>query len=138
MTAKRIVITGASDGIGAAAARQLKAMGHEVVLVGRSEKKTQRLAAELNAPYHLADYFRLSDVVRLAGELAAYDRIDVLCNNAGGALNACGLTEAESLAVSVHGADGEKSAHLVEEAVTGDLNCLGNVYHSVASASHVP
>ena len=35
-----IVITGASDGIGAAAARQLTARGQKVVLVGRSRAKT--------------------------------------------------------------------------------------------------
>lgn len=39
MDVKRIVITGASDGIGAEAARQLKKMGHEVVIVGRSPEK---------------------------------------------------------------------------------------------------
>ncbi|MES2867445.1 MAG: SDR family NAD(P)-dependent oxidoreductase, partial [Actinomycetota bacterium] len=33
---KTVVITGASDGIGAAAARRLRADGHEVVIVGRS------------------------------------------------------------------------------------------------------
>lgn len=79
-----IVITGASDGIGAAAARQLKARGHIVVLVGRSKSKTEALARELDARFHLADYTRLADVKRLAGELSAYERIDVLANNAGG------------------------------------------------------
>ena len=37
---KTIVITGASDGIGAAAARTLKASGHNVVVVGRDPIKT--------------------------------------------------------------------------------------------------
>jgi short-subunit dehydrogenase len=36
MALKTIVLTGASDGIGAAAARKLNADGHRVVLVGRS------------------------------------------------------------------------------------------------------
>lgn len=90
---KTIVITGASDGIGAEAARGLKERGHRVVIVGRSEEKTKRIAAELDAPYHTADYTRLSDVVRLAGELRQYDRIDVLANNAGGAQNERRMTE---------------------------------------------
>lgn len=93
MEPKTIVITGASDGIGAAAARQLKERGHRVVIVGRSPEKTACVAKELEAPYHLADYSRLSDVVRLAEELWQYPRIDVLCNNAGGAQNKRVLTE---------------------------------------------
>ena len=93
MEPKTIVITGASDGIGAAAARQLKEMGHQVVIVGRSPEKTARVAKELDAPYHIADYSRLSDVVRLAEELRQYPKIDVLANNAGGAQNQRTLTE---------------------------------------------
>ena len=80
-----IVITGGSDGIGAAAARALVKAGQNVILVGRNPEKTKRIADELGCPFHLADYARLSDVVRLAGELNAYERIDVLANNAGGA-----------------------------------------------------
>lgn len=88
-----IVITGASDGIGAAAARQLKDKGHVVVLVGRSRDKTAALARELKAPFHLADYARLSEVKRLARELDAYERIDVLANNAGLIVGARQITE---------------------------------------------
>lgn len=87
-----IVITGASDGIGAASARQLRARGHRVVLVGRSRAKTEALARELDAPYHLADYARLEEVRRLADELMHYERIDVLANNAGGILGARQVT----------------------------------------------
>jgi len=88
-----IVITGASDGIGAASARQLKAKGHQVVIVGRSRTKTEALARELAAPFHVADYARLSDVRRLASELESYDRIDVLANNAGGIMGRRQVTE---------------------------------------------
>jgi len=42
-----IVITGASDGIGAAAARALSASGRTVVIVGRSAEKTKRVADSL-------------------------------------------------------------------------------------------
>lgn len=87
-----IVITGASDGIGAASARQLAGKGHRVVLVGRSAAKTEALARALDAPCHVADYTRLQDVRRLAGELARYARIDVLANNAGGIMGARELT----------------------------------------------
>jgi NAD(P)-dependent dehydrogenase (short-subunit alcohol dehydrogenase family) len=90
---RTIIITGASDGIGAAGARQLKAKGHDVVLVGRSQAKTEALARELGAPFHLADCARLADVRRLAVELERYDRIDVLANNAGGIMGERQLTE---------------------------------------------
>jgi NAD(P)-dependent dehydrogenase (short-subunit alcohol dehydrogenase family) len=82
---KTIVITGASDGIGAAAARQLHADGHRVVVVGRSPAKTAAIARELNADHFVADFARLQEVRTLAADLdAAYPRIDVLANNAGG------------------------------------------------------
>src|ERR1700759_4360301 len=88
-----IVITGASDGIGAAAARQLAARGERVVLAGRSPAKTAAVAAELNAPCHVADFADLAQVRELARTLAAeYPRIDVLANNAGGIFGARQLT----------------------------------------------
>jgi NAD(P)-dependent dehydrogenase (short-subunit alcohol dehydrogenase family) len=82
---KTIVITGASDGIGAAAARKLHHDGHRVVIVGRSPHKTQAVAREIGADHYLADFTRLDEVRKLAAGLdAAYPRIDVLANNAGG------------------------------------------------------
>lgn len=90
---KTIIITGASDGIGLAAAKKLSSAGHNVVLVGRSKDKTEKAAKELNAPFHLADYSKLKDVVRLAEELRNYEKIDALCNNAGGALDKREVTE---------------------------------------------
>ncbi|AZS89395.1 SDR family NAD(P)-dependent oxidoreductase [Streptomyces griseoviridis] len=82
---KTIVITGASDGIGAAAARRLHRTGHRVVVVGRSPEKTGAIAREIGAESQVADFARLDDVRGLAAELlAACPRIDVLANNAGG------------------------------------------------------
>jgi NAD(P)-dependent dehydrogenase (short-subunit alcohol dehydrogenase family) len=94
MEQQTIVITGASDGIGAAAARQLSAQGERVVLVGRSQEKTAAVANELGHPFHLADYADLDQVRNLASELrATYPRIDVLANNAGGIMGAREVTK---------------------------------------------
>ncbi|MCI2419272.1 SDR family NAD(P)-dependent oxidoreductase [Saccharopolyspora sp. K220] len=83
--AKTIVITCASDGIGAAGARQLRKNGHEVVVVGRSREKTLAVARELGTDHFLADFTKLDEVRELAAKLNdAYPRIDVLVNNAGG------------------------------------------------------
>ncbi len=85
-TPQTIVITGASDGIGAVAARELAAAGHHVVMVGRSPEKTHAVARAAGiADVHLADFTRLDEVRRLADEVRErYPRIDVLANNAGG------------------------------------------------------
>ncbi|MGI8625581.1 MAG: SDR family NAD(P)-dependent oxidoreductase [Geodermatophilaceae bacterium] len=47
LAGRTVVITGASDGIGAAAARRFAEAGALVVPVGRSPEKTARLADEL-------------------------------------------------------------------------------------------
>ncbi len=90
---RTIVITGASDGIGAAAARIQAGFGDQLVLVGRSPEKTKAIAAELGADYFLADFTDLSQVKTLAVALAQkYPRIDVLANNAGGVMGPRELT----------------------------------------------
>jgi NAD(P)-dependent dehydrogenase (short-subunit alcohol dehydrogenase family) len=90
---RTIVITGASDGIGAAAARRLSRRGENVVVVGRSETKTKAVAAELAGDWVVADYCDLSQVRALAKcLLERYPRIDVLANNAGGMTSAPEMT----------------------------------------------
>ncbi|ALE91400.1 short-chain dehydrogenase [Arthrobacter alpinus] len=82
---RTVVITGASDGIGAAAAKMLAYPGDTLVVVGRSPEKTQAIAREVEADYFLADFADLSHVRALAASLAQkYPRIEVLANNAGG------------------------------------------------------
>jgi NAD(P)-dependent dehydrogenase (short-subunit alcohol dehydrogenase family) len=85
MTHRTVVITGGSDGIGAAAARQLRHSGDHVVVVGRSQTKTAAVAAELDADFFVADFSDLAQVRALADKMCSqYPRIDVLLNNAGG------------------------------------------------------
>jgi len=91
---KTILITGASDGIGAEAARELHASGENVIIVGRSLEKTKAIASELGAPYYVADFTKLSEVRQLAADIRKdVARIDVLVNNAGGIFGKREITE---------------------------------------------
>ena len=83
---KTIVITGASSGIGAAAARRLADMGATVAVVGRDAERTRSVAGEClgRGRAFVADFSSLDSVAALAAELGdAYPVIDVLANNAG-------------------------------------------------------
>ncbi|PRB13306.1 short-chain dehydrogenase [Microbacterium sp. MYb62] len=89
MPHKTIVLTGASDGIGAAAARQLRSSSSSdrMILVGRSVEKTRAVAEETGAAWFTADFTRLDDVRTLAEQIVDVvgdGGIDVLANNAGG------------------------------------------------------
>ncbi|MWB97098.1 SDR family NAD(P)-dependent oxidoreductase [Agromyces seonyuensis] len=85
MDRRTIIITGASDGIGAAASRALAARGERLLLVGRSPEKLAAVAEPLGAERFAADFARLDEVRALAQWVQERtDRIDVLANNAGG------------------------------------------------------
>ncbi len=85
MSRRTAVVTGASSGIGAAAARLLARDGWRVVVVGRDPGRTRAVAAEVGGEAEVADFARLDDVRALAAGLAArHPRIGVLANNAGG------------------------------------------------------
>jgi NAD(P)-dependent dehydrogenase (short-subunit alcohol dehydrogenase family) len=85
MEGRTVVITGASSGIGRAAARELALLGADVAVVGRNRERTEAVAAETGGRAFLADFDRLDSVRELgAALLAAYPAIHVLANNAGG------------------------------------------------------
>jgi NAD(P)-dependent dehydrogenase (short-subunit alcohol dehydrogenase family) len=87
------VITGASSGLGRAAAVALARRGGTIAVVGRNPERTRAVAAEVSGTPFVADFDRLDDVRALAAALlAAYPRIDVLANNAGGLVNRRGLS----------------------------------------------
>jgi NAD(P)-dependent dehydrogenase (short-subunit alcohol dehydrogenase family) len=89
---KRIIITGATNGIGLAAAKALVATGAAVTIVARSEESARQAVADIagsadNArpvEYLIADLASQTAVRELASViLDRYPRIDVLVNNAG-------------------------------------------------------
>ncbi|MBI5309554.1 MAG: SDR family NAD(P)-dependent oxidoreductase [Actinobacteria bacterium] len=85
LAGKTIVITGASTGIGAVAARELHELGANVLMTGRSPEKTRAVAESIGAEPLIADFAKLDDVRRLAADInERVERIDTLINNAGG------------------------------------------------------
>jgi len=98
---RRMVITGASSGLGLAAARSLAERGADLVLVMRNEDKAQRVVQDLQQStgnpgirYELADLASMADVDALAQRLLREGRsIDVLVNNAGALFNEWGETD---------------------------------------------
>lgn len=90
MQGKTVVVTGATSGIGQAAALELARLGADVVLVARSADKAAATKAMIEADVggscvrsFLGDFERLDDVRRVAAELFELPQIDVLLNNAG-------------------------------------------------------
>jgi short-subunit dehydrogenase len=79
----RVVVTGASRGIGAALATELAARGARVVLVARSAEPLEKLAAELGGEAFPADLADASVLEPLVRRIEADGPIDVLVNNAG-------------------------------------------------------
>lgn len=95
-----VVITGASDGIGAALARHLGASGDRVVLSARREALLRAVAADIAAPTLVvpADVTVRAEVEDLRDRaLAEFGGVDVWVNNAGRGLGryVLDLTDAE-------------------------------------------
>jgi NAD(P)-dependent dehydrogenase (short-subunit alcohol dehydrogenase family) len=83
LAGKIVIITGASSGVGEAAARAFAQAGATVVLAARSSGKIEALAADLNGLAVPTDVRRASDLaVLVVRTIATYGQIDVLVNNA--------------------------------------------------------
>lgn len=115
LTGKTVVITGASRGIGAAAARTFAQAGANVALLARSEAPIAELAGEIG-PQAVAIPCDVSRFWEVAGALekvmSAFGRIDVLINNAGVLKPIAGLAEA----------DPEEWGHVIDINIKGVFN----------------
>ncbi|HEY1892512.1 MAG TPA: SDR family NAD(P)-dependent oxidoreductase [Steroidobacteraceae bacterium] len=91
MRGKTVVITGATSGIGAVAARRLAEQGARIVIVARDRQRAEATLRDLRSvgtdqahSVFYADLSRLREMKRVAAEIAAAEpKIDVLLNNAG-------------------------------------------------------
>ena len=100
MRGKICLVTGATSGIGYETALGLVRAGARVGIVGRDASRTQRSAASIRegvpgaaVDVFVADLSSQAQVRRLAEDVrAAYDRLDVLVNNAGAIFDRHGKT----------------------------------------------
>ncbi|UJP38640.1 SDR family oxidoreductase [Cellulomonas palmilytica] len=92
-TLRRVVVTGASSGIGAATVRRLRADGWDVVATARRADRLEALAAQTGAEAFVADVTSDDDVAALVEHVRATGGLDAVVNNAGGAF---GLDPVES------------------------------------------
>jgi len=102
------LVTGASSGIGAAAARKLASDGYDVVVAARRVDRLTELATGIGARALALDITSDSSVAALA---EAVPELDLLVNNAGGAI----------------GADTVESAKLEDWQAMYDVNVLGTL-----------
>ncbi|MCA9902357.1 MAG: SDR family NAD(P)-dependent oxidoreductase, partial [Anaerolineae bacterium] len=95
MQGKVILVTGATNGIGKVAARELARMGATIIVAGRNATKTESVVQEIKSAtgskrveMAVADLSVMSGVRSLARQIEdRYDRLDVLLNNAGAIFN---------------------------------------------------
>ena len=85
------VVTGASSGIGAAAAQHLAAAGYDLVLGARRMEKLRAVAEPLGAKALVLDVMDGGSVLAFCAQIPA---VNVLINNAGGAQGAETVAEA--------------------------------------------
>ena len=123
MTGKVVMITGASRGIGEAAAHAFAEAGAKVALLARTEERIAEIAGDIGAnaiaiPCDISRYWEVEAAVR--GTITAFGRLDVLIGNAG---------VLEPI-VHLESADPEAWGHVI------DVNLKG-VFHGVRAAMPV-
>jgi 3-oxoacyl-[acyl-carrier protein] reductase len=84
MSTRRFLVTGGSQGIGAALVEQARAAGHQVCFTGRDAARVAEVAARTGAHGIVADVAKGDDNARTVTEaVSTMGGIDVLVNNAG-------------------------------------------------------
>lgn len=93
MGARRVVVTGASSGIGAATVRLFRERGWDVVGVARRTERLEALAAETGADVFTADLTDQKQVDALREYLSDLGPVHALVNNAGGAFGVASVED---------------------------------------------
>ncbi|MBC3186650.1 SDR family oxidoreductase [Corynebacterium sp. zg-331] len=121
---KTAVVTGASSGIGEAAARALAADGWHVIAAARRYERVAALAADIGGQAHRLDVTDEDSVAQLAQAVRDHGGCDLLVNNAGGAKGLDPVVEA----------DIDQWRWMYEVNVLGTLR-VSNALHGVLAAS---
>lgn len=98
---KKIIITGATSGLGEGAANKIAKEGHHLILVARNKEKGNELVNRLKEKYpnqefwfYQADFSTVKATKKVANEiLNDFNEIDVILNNAGGVYSSFKLNE---------------------------------------------
>jgi len=89
MQSRRFLVTGGSQGIGAAVVQQAREAGHKVVFTGRNTDRIRKVAEQTGATGIAADVSRSDDNARTVEScIEEMGGVDVLVNNAGYAYRA--------------------------------------------------
>lgn len=91
MSKRKILVTGATDGIGRTTAHKLAELGHSIIVHGRNEDKCIEVLDEINSisgtemhSYAVADFSSFNEIYKLSEQLHSdHENIDTLLNNAG-------------------------------------------------------
>ena len=92
-TGKKVLITGATRGIGKAIADDFYALGADLILTGTDKKRIDELNTkkEVRKKYYCIDFSKSESTNNFIAELEKYNKIDVCVNNAG--INRIGFFE---------------------------------------------
>ena len=138
LSGKRVLLTGATGGIGRAIAHELTSRGAKLTLTGRRVDVLAELAAELGAATVAADLARVGDIDHLMTEA---DEVDILVVNH--ALPASGLVldlseEAIQRIVTINLLApillAQKAASAMVERGSGQIVLVGSLSSKAASA----
>lgn len=94
-TSRRVVVTGASSGIGEATARLLAKHGWQVVAIARRRERLEVLSDEIGCEYWAADLSDQTQVEEMAARVLESGPVDALVNNAGGAIGVDRVADAD-------------------------------------------
>ncbi|CAH2092352.1 unnamed protein product [Euphydryas editha] len=139
---KVVIITGASSGIGAAAAKMFSDEGARVVMVGRNETKLAAVAKRLSSPLVIrADVANDDDARRIINEtVKKFGQIDVLVNNAGMTMEHGGLLGNDIMQAydTIMSINLRAVVHLTSLAAPHLIKTKGNVVNVSSIAAVIP